>query len=129
MIEQYRDAEFRWGHMDCCLFVADVLNAQHGKDFAAPFRGTYDTEFGAARIVAKHGGLDGLLSSVFGPMVPAEECGEGSPVLLRRKLVEQDSVSGAVGIINGGKVVYLTQKGLAEAPLSYATGGWRVSNV
>lgn len=125
-LDRYRSAEFRWGEMDCCLFVADVLRDLHGKDFAEPWRGTYDTEFGARRLVVKHGGLDGLLSSVFGPMVPVDECGEGSPVLLRQKLVEQDSVGGAVGVIHGGKVAYLTKKGLAEAPLSYVVGGWNV---
>lgn len=126
ILAPYRDAEFRWGEMDCCLFVADVLRARHGKDYAERWRGSYSTEFGARRLVAKHGGLEGLASSVFGPMQPVSECDDGSPVLLNQKLIEQDSVGGALGIIHGGRVVYLTQQGLAEAPARYAVGGWNV---
>jgi hypothetical protein len=126
LLAPYRDAEFRWGEMDCCLFVANVLRDLCGRDYAEQWRGKYSTELGARRLVVKHGGLEGLASSVFGPMCPVDECGEGSPVLLNKKLIAQDSVGGALGIIHGGRVIYLTQRGLADAPMSYAMGGWRV---
>jgi hypothetical protein len=123
---RHRNAEFKYGSLDCCLFVADVLRDLHGRDFASKWRGTYHSEIGALRIVARYGGLKSLVSSVFGEMIPTAECKDGSPILLSRKLYEQDAVGGALGVRNGGVVVYLTQNGLAEAPITWSLGGWNV---
>jgi len=125
-LARFESAEFSWGEMDCCLFVADVLKDIHGRDFAEPWRGTYSTEFGAKRIIIKHGGMEGLLSSVFGPMHPAVDARDGDPVLFSGKLIAPDSIGGALGICHRRQIVYLTGRGLARAPLSAATGCFRV---
>jgi hypothetical protein len=125
-LAKYDNASFEWGRLDCCLFVADVLLERTGRDYAAEFRGQYDSEFGARRILVKHGGLEGVLRSIFGPMRPPGEAAEGDPVLLSGKIVERDSIGMALGIYDGKEVAYLTRRGLARAPLSYALGVFRV---
>jgi hypothetical protein len=44
-----RHARFEYGAHDCCLFVADALQAMTGTDFAAAFRNQYNSSFGALR--------------------------------------------------------------------------------
>lgn len=44
-----------WGAHDCALFAADCIAAMTGVDLAEGWRGTYDTEAGALRIIAEAG--------------------------------------------------------------------------
>lgn len=126
ILARFEDAQFEWGRLDCCLFVADVLLELTGKDYAAPWRGSYTSEFGARRLLVKYGGLDGLAREAFGEMRPAFEARDGDPVLFGGKLVERDSIGHALGVAHRGEIVYLTAKGLARAPLSAALGSYRV---
>lgn len=59
LIEERRHMPFIWGTNDCALFPADCVLAATGVDLAAGMR-TYTTELGAARIVRKRGGMEGL---------------------------------------------------------------------
>lgn len=51
---------FAWGSNDCCLFAADCVKAVTGRDPAADLRGAYSDAAGAARMLAKLGGVDGI---------------------------------------------------------------------
>jgi len=48
---------FAWGALDCALWGADCVHAVTGTDPAADLRGTYSDAAGAARVVARLGGL------------------------------------------------------------------------
>lgn len=50
---------FVWGRCDCCMAVADVLVAMGRPDPAAPYRGRYHDEAGAAE--ALRGGVAGMM--------------------------------------------------------------------
>lgn len=63
-IERYLSKPFEWGSDDCSLFIADWWMDQHGEDPAAMLRGTYCTEHGAHRAVARAGGLDALVGAI-----------------------------------------------------------------
>lgn len=52
---------FGWGGADCILFGADWLMIRLGLDPAARFRGAYQDEAGAARIIAGAGGFEALM--------------------------------------------------------------------
>lgn len=125
-LERYQGAGFRYGVLDCCLFVANVLRDLVGKDYAAPWRDRYSTEFGARRIVATHNGLAGLAGTVFGKMKPIWAARPGSPVMLNPGMVEQDCIGEALGIFDGDQIVYLTDGGLQKAPITAGTGCWHV---
>lgn len=54
---------FVWGVFDCLLFPADWRRLVDGVDPAERFRGTYDSERGALRILTTHGGFLGLANT------------------------------------------------------------------
>lgn len=120
ILARYQDAEFKWGELDCCLFAADVLKELHGVDYAATWRGRYSSCFGALRMIARHGSLAGLVSSVFGNMQP--------PLLARRgDLVIAAMPEGdAVGIADGNEAAFMSDKGLVRVPLKLCKGSWSV---
>lgn len=59
LTEVIRAAEkrpFLWGEHDCCLFAADCAEAMTGENFAAGWRGTYDSGNGAKKALLRGGG-------------------------------------------------------------------------
>lgn len=125
-IEKHRESVFQYGTLDCCLFVADVLREIHGVDHAAPWRSQYRSLTGALRLVRKHGGVQGIAAAAFGDMRPPLLARRGDPVLIGPPYVERDGIDAALGIFDGHGVIYLTDKGLARAPLSAIIGVWHV---
>ena len=61
LIERWQDQPFAWGTADCCQFAIDAQNRLYG--LALKF-GPYRTERGAARVLARLGGLEQALQSV-----------------------------------------------------------------
>lgn len=54
---------FLWGEHDCALFAADCVKSMCGEDYAALYRGTYNSETGAKKALLKnHGSLEKALS-------------------------------------------------------------------
>lgn len=48
-------AEFAWGRDDCLMWIANIDRAATGVDPAAPWRGRYRSERGAARVMGRRG--------------------------------------------------------------------------
>jgi hypothetical protein len=71
-------------------------------------------------MIAEHGSLPALVSSVCGEMVP--------PLLARRgAFVCAEMPEGeAVGIADGDAAMFLSDKGLVRVPLKYCKGAWNV---
>jgi hypothetical protein len=92
-IEAARTQPFAYGSFDCCLFAADVVLAMTGVDYAASFRG-YDTKTGAYRIIAEHGSLAALLTSVLGEPIEPSFAGRGDVVLADIETVEGGESAG-----------------------------------
>lgn len=46
---------FEWGRCDCTSAVCDIFAALHGVDPLAPWRGSYDSRFGAWRVISRIG--------------------------------------------------------------------------
>lgn len=117
-----------WGSKDCCLMAADLVLAITGKDPAAAFRGSYSSRLGAARIVAKYGGIDALAAAI------ANENGWAEIQVLmagRGDLVLRPSDDGrdwpALGICVGPKAVFPTiTSNVRYVPLSECSRAWRV---
>lgn len=96
-----------WGEVDCTLFPADWVRAVTGVDPAASFRGKYDSELSAHRMLKSAGGFVAAIS--------AEMALHGFD--------ETDApVSGDVGIVE----VIVDRKGAQErAPVSAILVGRR----
>ncbi len=58
----YADKPFAWGVDDCCLFLADWFEANHGFDPAASLRQTYRDERSCHRLLFWSGGMVRLVS-------------------------------------------------------------------
>jgi len=59
-IESCSRRAFSWGIWDCCLFVADALKFQTGKDPLSMYRAMYANEKEANQIVRHLGGMQGV---------------------------------------------------------------------
>lgn len=110
---------FSWGKHDCCLFAADCAQAMCGDDYAADWRGTYDSETGAKKAILTGGGT---LEKVIGKYL------DEVPVKLAQRgdiaIVENGGVKCA-GVVYSGSVWVPGENGLVSLrvkPLSV----WRV---
>lgn len=56
---------WRWGETDCILFVCDWIAMRRGVDPAAPWRGTYADADECGALLAREGGLTGLVRRAF----------------------------------------------------------------
>ncbi len=52
---------WKWGQHDCAIMAANVIMAMTGVDLAEKVRGKYKTKRGAAGLIARAGGLVGLI--------------------------------------------------------------------
>jgi hypothetical protein len=58
---------FVWGEFDClCGFVSGWVDQERGGDSAGAFRGSYDDEEGAARVMEACGGMGALIGACAG---------------------------------------------------------------
>ena len=95
--ERASDA-FEWGRNDCALFAADCIEAMTGLDPAAEYRGTYDDERGALRIVVD-GSMEELADRWFPrlPSVASASVGDVGLVMVPETRLEAFAVCGGGG--------------------------------
>ena len=104
-IEAARTRPFAWGSADCALFVADVVLAMTGHDYAADLRG-YTGRAGAMERIADAGSLEQLVAGLLGEPWPVNSIGRGDVVLI-------DTPKGeALGICLGTSCAFAGPKGL-----------------
>ncbi len=115
-------AAFAWGTVDCCMFVADAVEAITGEDIAADLRGEYSDEAGA----------DALLDSLGGVVALADARLSGrheEPMLARRGDVVCVTLEGreTLGVVMGnGQWAAPGPRGLVLRPMAEVTLAWRV---
>lgn len=116
---RWRPRERVFGQTDCCQFVGDVVLAMTGTDYRDRFP-IYATEEEAAQILAAHGGMVGLLSSVWGPPKPAREATIGD-------VVSTDSPEGGgAGIHLGDCYASMTARGFAVLNTRGCNAAWSI---
>ncbi|HEV7323524.1 MAG TPA: hypothetical protein VGN91_00510 [Bosea sp. (in: a-proteobacteria)] len=52
---------FAWGERDCCLWVADWIKAESGRDPGAALRGYYGSSGACLRLLRRGGGLSAVV--------------------------------------------------------------------
>lgn len=79
-----KHTSFEWGKHDCCLFAADAGKVITGVDYAAAYRGRYNTELGAARALKRYGKgtLIDTLNHELGAPAPRLHARRGDVVLV-----------------------------------------------
>jgi len=113
------DQPFTWGAMDCCQLARAVFVAYRGHDPALGM--DYTSKDEAEALMARHGGLAGLLTHILGEPCPVNETSTADVLLL--KLPGVGELAGVRA--KDGALVPL-KVGLYRAPLRYALEGWRI---
>lgn len=116
-----------WGENDCLMFPANWILHSSGRDPAAPWRGTYVDQDGAARILAKAGGPVLLMAAgcdqVGAAQVSPEHAGPGAVGIVLAEAAEGLQQTGAIRTNVGWAV--LDAQGLAVGPFP-ALAAWAV---
>lgn len=113
---------FAWGEHDCCLWAAGVAQAQTGQDLAAPYRGTYSDEHGAAQVLRKLRGLKGVGDGLGSPIAPAFST-NGDIGIIRAP-----SGKRVMALFTGHVWLFVTARGLQVAAPDRVIHAWRVGH-
>jgi hypothetical protein len=112
---------YQWGQHDCALFAAGAVEAITGEDFAAEFRGTYEDEDGARRLLTSLGCEDvGDLASRYLPEIMPAEARRGDVVMIDGQL------GPFLAIVDGRTAVGPSARGLTHTPIEMASRAWGV---
>ncbi len=120
---------FRYGALDCGLFIAGAIEAMTGDDVAWELRGTYRTRreafdriknlAGAATMAAV---ADYIASEFNIPEIPILKAQRGDPVQLH---TGRRSSLGIVAM-HGTEILTPSAAGILRLPLSLAVRAWRI---
>lgn len=120
IIKDRRDTPFVWGQHDCCLFAADCALAITGIDFAADFRGRYDSSAGAARLIAERGGFAQMITGLLGDEIPLNFASRGDVVMI------DHNGRPALAVCMGAYLVAAGHDGLVRVSTADGVAAWRV---
>lgn len=115
---------FEWGEWDCCLFVADYLEAVTGKDYAYIFRGRYGTQKGAYKALKEQGfaNVEELCDEYF-QIKSLSHAQRGDMVLFAH------GTEPCLGLCNGALSHFLTEKeGIRWIKTKHCLRAWSVKN-
>lgn len=104
IINKYKDAEFIWGKLDCCIFAGLVLQEFHGVEFLGNVINSYSNAKGAAKTISKlgKGRVDNLPTAFLGtPKKDISEVKTGDMV----SVVENGNT--IIGVCNGVRAYFL----------------------
>ncbi|MEL7167357.1 MAG: hypothetical protein AAGL96_17975 [Pseudomonadota bacterium] len=120
-LEDCARTAFAEGSHDCALFLAGGVEAMTGVDYAADFRGRYQTMKAGLKLLRRAGFKDHVALAFHHlhkkPIAFANE-GDGA-------VVETDGTS-ALGIVQGARIYVLCESGLGNVPLTDAQSVLRV---
>lgn len=125
-IRESHTKPFKWGSFDCCLFSCDAVRAMTDVDLAADFRGKYRSKTGAAKLMKKFKGVEGIAWKVAAEHslieVPALTAQRGDVVLLDTDL------GPALGVVSldGRFAWFAAPEGLAARRLPDFRKAWRI---
>lgn len=116
-LEGLRGQPFRWGRLDCAIFVAGAVEAMTGADFARGWRG-YRTEAAGLRALADKGFADhaALVASIL-PECHPSQARPGDVVLM---------ADNALGILQGRMIYAVGLDGFGVVPADHAVRAWHV---
>lgn len=119
------DAPFAWHTNDCASFLADAVQAQHGRDTLAALRVPRPTARAARRALGRSGGAHAVMAAAGLPPVPPALAQRGDAVLLRQPTHGRRQRL-LVGVCMGAWAVAPGCHGLASVPMAQAVAAWRV---
>lgn len=135
LLDEYVQAamsrEFAFGAFDCCLWAAGWVEVATGADPAAQLRG-YDSKTAAYRIVAAHGSIEKMVTTILGrDPIHQAFAQRGDIVLVRERgaLGGEIDMGGApegLGICLGLQSAFPREKGLMMIRTLEASAAWKI---
>lgn len=123
--------EFQYGDWDCCLFVADAIQAMTGTDIAAKFRGEYESRKEALQVGEEFCGAASIKAIV--ESVTAEYGMEPIPMNLARRgdmvaISRQNGRDLSLGIVSltGRDILIAGKVGWGPIHIERGARAWRV---
>lgn len=111
---------FVWGSNDCVLFAADCVQAMTDVDLAADWRGQWDDQSSAVRVIVRVGGLEAVVQKLGFRPVPPLFAQRGDVVLHRREGVD------ALAVCVGNALAAPGETGLIFFALEHGVVAWHV---
>ena len=108
-----------WGRADCCLTVADAVEAMTGRDFAAPLRG-YASQRGAIKALRRNG-YESIIDYLDAILTRAPYARAGDVVLLKPSRLGPIALADGRGGVWGQDV-----DGLIHAPTPSGALVWSI---
>jgi hypothetical protein len=129
-LDARRATSFEWGSQDCCLFAADWVKECLGIDPAEQWRGQYNTEAGALKILKLGNGIRGLANATF------TRCKVGFAHRGDLVAFQDPSLKGpawattSLGILDGRYGLFAGPEGVQAVPRNeLMKTAWRVGNL
>jgi hypothetical protein len=125
-------ARFVWGIHDCCLFVADGIQAMTGVDIASDFRGQYTDETSAKAAIAKVTGVaNGTVEDAAAYCATKHGLAELTHPLMAQRgdlVVVEDAGRLIAGLVHlsGRHIVAAGEQGLKKIPITNVKRAWRI---
>ena len=131
-IQQGLQRPFEWGRFDCCLFALLCNDAVTGGSIYERFAGTYDSEYGAARVLQPYGGIVGIADAVYSefgwPQVLPLMAQRGDTVSMKVPdgTGQQRRALGVVGL-SGRDAFFAGPQGVVAMPLRSSDHAWAIA--
>ena len=122
-VEAARSRPFAWRVHDCCAFASAVVEAMTGRDVMAELRdefGDYASELGAAKAIARAGGLRAAWTHALGEPIAPAFAQRGDVVLILNEGRE------LIGVNLGTAVCAVSEAGLGFVSGKEVVCAWRV---
>lgn len=119
-MEAFNDKPFEWGSHDCCTFAADCVLAMTGVDQMAGYRCGYKTAVGAARKLAKAGGMEAAITAELGEPIDPVFAQRGDVVCFSSPLGD------TCGVCVGSTIAAAGLYGITHTPMAQAFKAWRL---
>ena len=119
LINGMADAPFKYGKTDCYIFTARLVKEWHGIDHIKT-HDVYKSKKQAEEYMAKYGGIEALITGMFGYSCPPENCKDGDVVTAFTSAGDI-----AVGFVFAGNGLF-KGKQVTKMPLSDCRLGWRI---
>ena len=115
------ETPFAWGHNDCCIFAADVVQALTGHDPMRALRGLYASRRDAQRLLGTLGGFEATITGVLGPRISSMQVTVGDVLLIHNAGREMLAVCNGVSAVAPGRA------GLVAVPVVDVRAAWRAA--
>lgn len=120
-IDEARCAQFVWGEHDCVLFAAKVADAISDSGYLDRAKTAFSWNDVRSALELTRDGLQPLVESVLGPMMPWVRLSQGDIVL-----IVDDAGREALAVHDGCQLIGPADAGIKVIPFRCALGGWKV---